>query len=94
MEDFSHISTTHDSLGMPGAVPERFPPQQQLLDPSAAGRPEPVGKGRWIALLVFAIAVLVGPYLVGHFVYQIRFNELKAGVDVATGTLARLEAPA
>jgi S1-C subfamily serine protease len=47
--------------------------------------------GRILALLVLAAGVLAGPYFVGHIIYQIRFNELKAGVDVATGTLSELK---
>ena len=32
-----------------------------------------------------------GPYLVGRFIYQTDYNELKAGYDVATGTLDQLK---
>ena len=41
-------------------------------------------------LLVF-ILLLAGPFLVGRFVYETTYNELKAGYDVATGTLGHLK---
>ena len=43
----------------------------------------------WILLLAFVL-LLVGPFLVGRFVYETTYNELKAGYDVATGTLGQL----
>jgi serine protease Do len=44
----------------------------------------------WILLFLFAV-VLVAPYLVGRFIYQITYNELRAGYDVATTTLDTLK---
>jgi serine protease Do len=44
-----------------------------------------------LALLVCLTIVAVTPYLVGQIVYQIRFNELKAGADVAGDALAGLK---
>ncbi len=44
----------------------------------------------WFLLLVF-ILLLAGPFLVGRFVYETTYNELKAGYDVASGTLAQLK---
>jgi serine protease Do len=38
-------------------------------------------------VLVFLLMVAAAPYLVGQLVYQVRFNNLKADVDVATGAL-------
>jgi serine protease Do len=49
------------------------------------------GSGRLFTLLVFLAIAAVAPYLVGQLIYQIRFNELKADVDVATGALAGLK---
>lgn len=46
---------------------------------------------RWFTLLVFLVIVAVAPYLVGQFIYQIRLNELKADVDVATEALEGLK---
>jgi serine protease Do len=44
----------------------------------------------WVLLAVFTL-LLTGPYLVGRFVYQTTYNELQAGYDVATTTLASLK---
>jgi serine protease Do len=44
----------------------------------------------WLLLLTF-IMLLAGPFLVGRFVYEKTYNELKAGYDVATGTLGTLK---
>ena len=34
----------------------------------------------WLLLLIF-ILLLTGPFLVGRFVYETTYNELKAGYD-------------
>src|SRR4051794_10906546 len=47
--------------------------------------------GALILLLTFFVLLLAGPFLVGRFVYEMKFNELKAGYDVATGTLEHLK---
>src|SRR4051812_31013641 len=47
--------------------------------------------GALILLLAFFVLLLAGPFLVGRFVYETKFNELKAGYDVATGTLEHLK---
>lgn len=44
----------------------------------------------WILLLVF-ILLMVGPFLVGRFVYETKYNELKAGYDLASGALDNLK---
>ena len=44
----------------------------------------------FLLLLVFLL-LLGGPFLVGRFVYETKYNELKAGFDVATGTLDHLK---
>jgi serine protease Do len=94
MDELTDISTAGGSFESPSAIPERFPPQPVPEDRSGHRQEESTGslrKGRLLTLFVFAAAVIAGPYLVGHIVYQIRFNELKAGVDVATGTLSDLK---
>lgn len=45
----------------------------------------------WVVLLVLLTLVATAPYLIGPFVYQMRFNELKADVDVATEALQGLK---
>src|SRR5215212_11520926 len=47
--------------------------------------------GALLFLLLFFIMLLLGPFLVGRFVYATKFNELKAGYDVATGTLGHMK---
>lgn len=49
-----------------------------------------LGARRLVLLLIILLAALAGPYVVGQFVYQVRYNELKAGADLATGVLAEL----
>ncbi|HEY4232196.1 MAG TPA: trypsin-like peptidase domain-containing protein [Lacipirellulaceae bacterium] len=55
-------------------------------DPPASGR-----AGRLLTLLAALAVVTALPYLVGQVVYQIRLNQLQAGVDVATKTLTGLK---
>lgn len=43
----------------------------------------------WLILLTLLL-LLAGPILVGRFIYHATYNELKAGYDVATGTLSQL----
>src|SRR4051794_13353785 len=47
--------------------------------------------GALLLLLLFFLLLLVGPFVVGRFVYETKYNELKAGYDVATGTLSHLK---
>lgn len=44
-----------------------------------------------LTLLVVLLLVLLGPILVGRFIYHATYNELKAGYDVATGALDQLK---
>ncbi len=48
--------------------------------------------GALLFLLLFFLMLLIGPFLVGRFVYEAKYNELKAGYDVATGTLGHVKA--
>src|SRR3954470_15313881 len=48
--------------------------------------------GALLFLLLFFLMLLLGPFLVGRFVYETKYNELKAGYDVATSTLGTLKA--
>jgi serine protease Do len=66
------------------AVPPDTPPTQ--LRQAAAPR----SNAPWILLFLFAL-VMVGPYLVGRYIYQATYNELRAGYDVATTTLEQLK---
>jgi serine protease Do len=47
--------------------------------------------GALILLLVIFIVLLIGPFLIGRFVYETKYNELKAGYDVSTGVLDHMK---
>jgi serine protease Do len=63
--------------------------------PQTEQTPRQVERRRQSSVLWFLLAalvlLLVGPYVVGRFIYQATYNELKAGYDVATGTLQNLK---
>ncbi len=88
MEDAPQNAATFslgDSTSASGPV---VPTQPVPVTPPAAGA------GRLPSLLfvlVCSLLVLGGPYLVGRFVYQANYNQLKAGYDVATATLTDLK---
>src|SRR4051812_37224280 len=67
------------------AAPVALPKQTQR---SASARQS----GALLFLLLFFILLLFGPFLVGRFVYESKFNELKAGYDVASSTLVSVKA--
>jgi serine protease Do len=80
-----------------GVVPAVTPPREASVVPL----PPPTSERRavkssrqtgalWVLLLIF-ILLLTGPFLIGRFVYETTYNELKAGYDVATGTLGELK---
>jgi len=71
------ISPPHESVAAAPVAP-----------PKASQRSTSVRQsGALLFLLLFFILLLFGPFLVGRFVYESKYNELKAGYDVATGTL-------
>ncbi len=87
----------------PDVVPAAPPPSDEApATPSAATAALPTSERRkatssrrqtgalWILMLAF-ILLLVGPFLVGRFVYETKYNELKAGYDVASSTLGHLK---
>jgi serine protease Do len=82
-------------------APEAAVPEQAVAAPSPrrgyatrslARRRELPGQSStlWV-LLVLAILMLIGPLVVGRFIYYTTYNELRAGYDVATSTLASLK---
>jgi serine protease Do len=70
------------------------PQPASLPQPSASAqisdRP-PNSGGRLLLLVVGLVVVTAAPYLIGQVVYQIRLNQLQAGVDVATKTLTGIK---
>jgi serine protease Do len=59
-------------------------------DATAPARSRRGGSGVFWSLLIVLLVVLAGPIMLGRFIYHATYNELKAGYDVATGTLASL----
>ena len=76
------ITPTPRDLSAPASVttaPERREP--------ASSRPSAT---LWLLLLAFVV-LLAGPFIVGRFVYESKYNELKAGYDIASSTLDTLK---
>lgn len=90
MDDSSRMLPVNDSLVPSSALP--IVGEQASSAPNrGVGTARPVLSGLMVSVLVCLAIVAVAPYLVGQIIYQIRFNELKAGSDVATGTLASIK---
>jgi len=94
MDDAIPVSTTSVT---PGALPAATVTRDsaEAVPPPASPTRQPAVSRRqttalWVLLLVFLL-VLTGPFLVGRFVYQSKYNELKAGYDVATDGLGQLK---
>jgi serine protease Do len=67
------------------------PPSVPPAAPRAAQDPEGRTTRKWFIALIVLTIVAAAPTLVGQFIYQIRFNELKADVDVSAAALAGLK---
>jgi S1-C subfamily serine protease len=94
MDELRDPSTGSEAFERPLTVPAHFGPERVLREravPVRVAAGEAFGSGRMVAIALLVAAVLASPYVVGHFIYQIRFNEMKAGVDVATSTLASVK---
>jgi serine protease Do len=85
------IPATHD-VGLPTGEARKadVPYAASRGAEKASGRASRQIGALWLLLLTF-IMLLAGPFLVGRFVYEKTYNELKAGYDVATGTLESLK---
>jgi serine protease Do len=98
MDDALYASAHAAPVEAVPALP--VPPREQLSSslgaapPASPARESAVSRHQtgalWILLLAF-ILLLVGPFLVGRFVYEKTYNELKAGYDAATGTLGAIK---
>lgn len=79
-------------------APALSPPRAPTAQIMAAGERRPQRSvsarqsGALFLLLMVFVLLLIGPFLVGRFVYETKYNELKAGYDVATGTLEHFKA--
>jgi serine protease Do len=89
MDEASQVPGPNASAPLAPVVPE-----PRSIVPRADSRPappQPLRLGRVaVALAILAVA-LVGPIIVGQFVYQVSYNKLKAGYDVASTALAELK---
>jgi len=65
------------------------PPYSRVVSHRGSNRSK--AAGAWWLLLTILLVVLVGPFTVGRFIYYATYNQLKAGYDVATGTLESLK---
>jgi S1-C subfamily serine protease len=77
----------------PAALPVHFVPESNLDPPKPPSAAGPAGNnmGRLTFLAICFALVAGGPYLLGRFIYQVNFNQQKAGYDLATGALAELK---
>ncbi len=84
-------------VSLPQDPPTVAPPRPQAVPPMGISITQPIRpastrhSGVLFFLLAMFILLLVGPFLVGRFVYETKYNELKAGYDVATGTLQHVK---
>jgi serine protease Do len=93
MDESTTISAAGESVEAMPIVPMHAGVQSSPHEREATGRAVPAGpgSGRWLGLLVCLAIVAAAPYLIGQVVYQVRFNELKAGTDVASEALTDLK---
>jgi serine protease Do len=72
----------------PVAVPREVVAAPPIVAPK---KRQPMTSARQSAallfLLFFFLLLLLGPFLIGRFVYETKYNELKAGYDVASSAL-------
>ncbi len=78
------------------AVPERIaavgPAPSQYVPPGPAVQAAaPRRSGLLWVLLLLLVVILIGPFAVGQFIYHAKYNDLRAGYDVATSTLDSLK---
>jgi serine protease Do len=83
VSDSSHNPAQDDPRGSAATVPVQ--PGSQTASAVSAGT------NRLFLVLVCLVVVTAAPYVVGQIVYQIRLNQLQAGVDVATKTLTGIK---
>lgn len=82
---------------LPPPAPQISSPRESVVAPPVAPLKQKQRStsarqtGALLFLLLFFIMLLLGPFVVGRFVYETRYNELKAGYDVATGTLGQVK---
>ncbi|HEX2473357.1 MAG TPA: trypsin-like peptidase domain-containing protein [Lacipirellulaceae bacterium] len=80
-----------EAPSLPVHVPTELQPGRAASSGLRSANGERHGSGVFWTLLVALLVVLLGPIMLGRFIYHATYNELKAGYDVATGTLASLK---
>ena len=80
------------------STPPLMPPRELAVPTPPVPSPRRVEResssrhtGALLFLLIFFLMLLMGPFLVGRFVYATRYNELKAGYDIATDKLEHVK---
>lgn len=96
MDDGNTISPFGAPANLPiGAAPQ-FEPGGAAPKPTPTIQPRRSSSSRQtgalVLLLVIFIVLLIGPFLVGRFVYETKYAELKAGYDVSTDALDHFKA--
>jgi S1-C subfamily serine protease len=94
MADANYDPKTGEAIGPTALVPATPAIQSvapRLSESISSSAPASSGAGRLLTLLAAIAVVTAAPYLIGQVVYEIRLNQLQAGVDVATKTLAGLK---
>lgn len=90
MDEISHQPVELRAVTAPSAGSNAAEPTySRPVMPRSSSRPR--GAGAWWVVLAILLLLLVGPFVVGRFIYYATYNELKAGYDVATGTLESLK---
>jgi serine protease Do len=79
------------ALSLPAQVQTDVPPRRAAVTSMSSADGRRHGSGVFWTLLIALLVVLLGPIMLGRFIYHATYNELKAGYDVATGTLASLK---
>jgi serine protease Do len=91
MADLIRDPAQDGTSGSLSVVPTKLAVSSPEPRSAASERPASVASSRLLTLLVGLVIVTALPYLVGQIVYQVRLNQLQAGVDVATKTLTGIK---
>jgi serine protease Do len=86
------FAATAPGLGTSAAATRTSP--ETLSSPVSASRDATMSTGRMTRLVFLATCftlIVGGPYLLGRFIYQAEYNQLKAGYDAASVGLAELK---
>ena len=88
MEEASERIAIFPLGGVAADLAPAVPTRLVAVGPTGAGNANLI---RLLFLFACCALVLGGPYLLGRFIYQANYNQLKAGYDVATDALTQLK---